>query len=475
MKRVKAPTWKRALRWAGIASALLAAAWLARMVVIYVANAVPYYTERVVLQSNPSEALRDDFVDHASEARAWDVLGPLATSGERLRVSAQDKGLLAAQDEGPAHSRWGEYVMWHSQRREIVTQLREAATREVLGYHFPSPVVNPPRLLIVLPDGAVRVTVRLLRADAYLAIEEGDIARATDTIVAICRWSRLLSRTESGLSLKTSCAIHEVATNLLGKMIGKVPTDRLRAVEREVGAAIDVSPERLSRIAELESQDLLQRVLSDDGQGGGGVCREGMQFIEDVGGTKWTLLQRIGFPLVRRVFDRKFATLADLKIREEFDSWATEQPWQRADFANVESIAQQLPHAGAMAFVPASMRVALDRELRYYFDRFLSQQSASVLGIRAEIVKRTTGSYPLDLDDLLQAGDSAEPLDRFTGTRLLYRVAKDGVVIASRGPDGDDDGSTKAVHRDVVWREVDGFEKFGDCDEILWGIETGRE
>jgi hypothetical protein len=439
---------------------------IARFAFLYIKNAVPFYNERVVLNLNVVAGLRTDSVQHTADQRAWDVLEPLSLNRERW---AFPNHLELTPVVLPKADEWTEQAAWLRDKQDVIAAIREASGREVLGFAYPSTLANPPMIAILQPYlGKMQQAARLLHADMELARLEGDGDRIADNLIAMCGLARQLDRNETTFDLITGVGISSRAINLVPRFLADVPTARLGDIERAISAKLEFGHERLLAFERTFAEDHLQRLVSDDGKGGGGFCVEGLRYLEDASDRRSSLIQRVGSPLMRRQFDRASLVAFNEKERAMLEAWVRTPPWERVDPRTVRV------GEGASKLVRALSAVSSQWQmwpsLVSTLDLWQTERTAAVLGLRCERIKRQTGAFPASLDSVVRSDDGFQPIDRFTGEALLYRVTGDAVLITARGPDRDDDGDGATLVDFVRWKHDTGWDEYADCDEVLWSV-----
>ena len=426
----------------------------------------PYRDERVVLKYNPVEEWRVEYRTHAESERAWIILEQLASNRGRWALD-DDSPLHSALAMGPRDPEWMACKAWLAERRDVFARIREAAKRPVMGYDFPSQDQNPPRMLA--PHAYLNVcrqTARLLRADSFLAAEEGDFARVAENVVALCRLSALVSTNHDAFGILVGQAVHSVAVQVASSNVTQLPDYSLESVENALGVNISADPTLAANLLRDDARDVTQRIFSDKGDGTGGICADGISFLQAMSdnASQWTR-SRWAMPLLRIKIDRASAERTNERMIAALDEWARTPAWDRGLPTAIRATANQLPQemqifAAACAvwesyttFVTAS-------------DRASSLQIAAITAVKAERFKRTTGSYPQSLEAALAETSIPVPLDRMSGDPLRWRVAPTGIVIYSVGPDLIDDGAASSMV--PKWSATSGFEAPRNSDDVLW-------
>lgn len=89
-------------------------------------------------------------------------------------------------------------------------------------------------------------------------------------------------------------------------------------------------------------------------------------------------------------------------------------------------------------------------------------------GMRLEMFRAMEGRYPARLEDLPSGDHGSVTTDPFSGEALRYRLADDGYILWSLGPNLVDDGGDAGGMTNKVLSD-------GSCDIVLWGGEKAGE
>jgi hypothetical protein len=140
--------------------------------------------------------------------------------------------------------------------------------------------------------GKLREFARLAAADARLAAEEGDSARAEADLVALVSFARHAKEVPSLICQLVGIAVLALQVDTVGYLLelypGLLDDAQLERISNCIAAYPGDGPLALSLAGEEDFiDDLLQRAYSDDGAGDGRLCYEGLRNWERMmrGGT----------------------------------------------------------------------------------------------------------------------------------------------------------------------------------------------
>ncbi len=358
---------------------------------------------------------------------------------------------------------------------------------------------SPDRALInvLLPQlGSLRRLSLLLLADTSRAVIEGDGDTAYNNIVAVLGIAQhadeqpLLINGLFRVYLQTMVyrSVQEVMTTKPGLW----SDDQLRKLAHRI-AGIEMTPEDWFNGERLWFYDFLQRIYTDDGEGGGRITRQGIDRFQLYGGSidafsgpesaPRSVLIVAGLPAaslllapraeMRQIYDG----LIDRTIVEfRRPLWLADGSETVKDSVvkMASSMRTQVRYMPITLFFPAmsAMSRAIHTQEGY--------RDGVLIGIALELYRREHGDWPGALDELVPGYLPSVPVDRLTGEAVRYRVAGDGPVVYSLGEDGDDDGGRSPVDEGgEVDNDMAGPGQFGaenmadekhDGDWVLWPV-----
>ncbi|MHC4140921.1 MAG: hypothetical protein ACYSUF_03240, partial [Planctomycetota bacterium] len=333
---------------------------------------------------------------------------------------------------------------------------------------------------ILLPYLAeLRTAGRLLALDAHRAAEAGDGALATANVEAILGIARHARETPILINDLVSLALVRMAVATLGDLLAQQPevltdgqlldlTHRLAAVQ---GGRLDV---RLSGEL-LWFHDLMQRLYTDDGEGGGRLTARGFQSLGSItaGSPAHTgpLAPALGLVVAGRremtsEYMRWFA-MAEAEFAKPLwrqDTGRLDRERQRVTSSRVYT-ARYLPVA---LILPPLSRLGIEPEL------VTQERDAVCVAVGLELYRRRTGYWPASLESLVPDLLPMVPPDRFDGNPLRYRLVDGNPLVYSVGSDRNDDQGRAPRNKAGRWdperaRLVShGEREPADGDWVLW-------
>jgi hypothetical protein len=353
-------------------------------------------------------------------------------------------------------------------------------------------------------------TELLRRASQLLAIDARRAALAGNARIAL---ADVLA--QSGMSRQVqeapciSCALvageilasaYSVVQNVLTDQRELWSDDELRDLAREF-VQFDIDWGRAIEGQRNMFYDVVQRIYTDDDDGGGRFVPGGMRTLSRLVPRYQTWKQRdywwptgkAGFfalpaadlyiasrakmtAMYERHLGRVNRTLAtpiwewNLSPHQPSVPSFDDQPWQA------------YRHYLVSVFAPATERVPHMAEYRR------GQRDGVLIGIALERYRREHGNWPASLSELAPHWLPALPVDRITGKPLHLRVLDDRVLVYSEGVDRDDDGGrlppghagnheTPAADfaAPIFWTGDPTTEFANDGDWVIWSTTKGRE
>ena len=425
---------------------------------------------------------------------AFEPFYPQDPAGENILDLAEPPAALD-HDVRPGHANWAEARAYLESQAEALEMFRDAASRPGLGFVVGYSVAQEDRVLwpeiegeglpvglasILLPYlGELRNAGRLLALDAHRAAEAGNGALATANVEAILGIARHTRETPILINDLVSLALARMAAATLGELLSEQPevlTDgqlldlahRLSAVQ---GGRLEV---RLSGEL-LWFHDLMQRLYTDDGQGGGRLTAEGLQSLSRVnaGSSAHTgpLAPALGLVIAGRYemtseYMRWFA-MAEAEFAKPLwrqDTRKLDRERQRLTSSRVYTT-RYLPVA---LILPAMSKFGIEPEL------VTQERDAACVAVALELYRRRTGYWPASLESLVPDLLPMVPPDRFDGNPLRYRLVDGRPLVYSVGSDRNDDQGraprNKAGRRDPQRARLvsQGEREPADGDWVLW-------
>jgi hypothetical protein len=300
--------------------------------------------------------------------------------------------------------------------------------------------------------GRLRTFARLLCADLRVAQSVGDGDRVAQDLEAILGLAHHAGETPLVINALVSVAIAMVGSRELGWTVTQYPgllnDAQLTRLEMKLAGfggsgAIQLPIEGIR----ADYLDQLQRTYTDDGQGDGRFCMEGLRFVaasagQQVGAAEflWGPLAGANMPRRKDLADT-WNHLIDLLRKEdampvgqcvqsEFDR---EVSRLTGDPVLADKYRLQLILVPA---IPKCRNAMLEGTL---------ERDGTVVGLALERWRLRHGAYPSDLTELVPEVLLAVPIDPFDGSPLKYKVMDGQAVVYSVGSDGKDDGGQFAA------------------------------
>lgn len=370
-----------------------------------------------------------------------------------------------------------------------IESLRRAAGMERLGFRFnapftpeqraalersglqhvrldPVPGERPPPLAMTMPSVMVlRHAARLMGADAALAEEAGDASRLMGNWRAMLGVGRHARETPVLISHMVALSVEGRTFESIGRTLARRPELLSDAALRELAHIVAAVPD-MEAPTSLEGErfgfyDMVQRMYSDDGRGGGRLTPEGLAYMEllatpeagswaspSPGPAQYAVgPAMLALDVGRRRLVAEYDRVMDLAAEE-----ARTPLWLRdvgAATRNVEAL-DRSPVQRSRFMLIGLLMPALETAA-VAGDRHAMHREATAAAIAMELFRRSQGRWPASLAELTPRWMPATPIDRFVGTPMGYRPpGEDGGpgTLYGVGTDLDDDGGVRPVNAD---------------------------
>ena len=487
------------------------------------------------------------------ERAAWATLDS-ATPEQRALARSEPGALLLAEGDArplgplagpsdtpapdPALARAADVALLRAHQKEIAA-LRDAAALPVLGYPMGMSlrpedasyfgVSDPatagalaadfPALNILLPQIAeLRRAARLLAADAWLAIEEGDGHRAAADLAAILGVANHVEENRTLVGQLVGTAIRAMASQHIRGAVARRPAVFGEADLALLAAALAAVPtsayEVDTSVERLGFEDSVQRLYSDDGDGDGVLLIRAVERLEQLTSTFGTVvaapapvpparpgspvstptppptppppqssgsqvlatsgeagsaLAFLAGPAAAVVDPGRRATLdSHARLMDAIERESRLAPWDPKSGEAVWQIEQELfggrgslggtglPPPGQTSIVLRILAPAISKAA---FERRMSRwwiESAQV-AVALERYRQARGEWPSTLDALVPTLLDAVPRDPFDGQPLRYELRDGRPLVWSIGNDRvDDHGEPARDNAGAVDRDLAG-------------------
>ena len=495
MKR-KRPLYWRAYRNMKRATGVL----ILVLIVGYSSLAVRFYMGKPAIKRNYIAELNARNDGYSEDEKAWGVYQEADIAWQRLTYSAWKQQLVENPDIDerqyrgtvlfplygyePVYANYDEAIALVQAFAPELVKIREAARRPIVGRLYTDrnksveiedgvfelkllePNVDPGEqgllISLLLPDLQItRRYANLLSFDAKLAIEDGDMQRATENYLAIAGIARQNLSQGLMISELTGMSILDLGASSFRQSILEQPdiwsSDQLVSIAHAYAQAgreinLDLSFERMA------FDDVLQRLYTDDGAGNGRLTPQGSVLLssklmsmtirgqsEDQVDDR---IQRAMDPLKiigaesREQQRRRYHSAMDAAqrvIREGPKSlWRLQLIESQIEGRYARADESLFGHSPADVMTPA-IRSAVNR---YFQGRLTNSAFLTMLAI--EIYQRDHGQLPESLDQLVPKYLPSVPQDPFNpGFPLQYVVDETGYMVYTAGGDGDLDGGVQ--------------------------------
>ncbi len=320
------------------------------------------------------------------------------------------------------------------------------------------PEQNPFVIGVLLPHlSGFREGAAMLGQDARIAARLGEGDRALADVVAILRMADHLSGSPFLISDLVSLALTmsgcEVIVDLLATRADLWTDAELAEISHRVAAVRGGGRFTLAFESErVFFADLVQRIYSDDGHGGGVLTAEGLNLLGSISSDSlmnyssdesW---HRFGSRLAAPLFSALVADRATMQRRyDEMMALVAEESarplWLRtASVADAKVDELQRSRLDYLRFLPLALLFPSLSRASAQAELCTQQRDATLVVLAAELYRRRNGDWPAGVDQLSPRYLPAVPVDRYDGRPIRYRVVDGRPVIYSIGVDRDDDG-----------------------------------
>ncbi|MHC4259204.1 MAG: hypothetical protein ACYSTF_02150 [Planctomycetota bacterium] len=305
---------------------------------------------------------------------------------------------------------------------------------------------------------------------AKLEAVNGDYEDAFSDLLACYRFGTHLTGTKTLIEQLVGIAIRVFAVNVGFQILDKQTSaanaledlqEQLQMVSSQQECVIDFTAEKFS------VYDIIQRVFSDDGKGGGRIPVPSTGEKEDWPEALKQLLAHLSKEEIQRLQELDRRETSDLanKLYKYFGEVAQSTPWQlHSQGKDVQKAVEEMTKQNPLLHMSAVGRV-VELSCRSEIE---TQALISTISILRYNVHK--GQYPQNLEELVGAGYLKKlPMDPYSGKPLVYTrtevnfllYSKDDFLLYSFGGDFDDDGGVPSK-----WGE----DKKGG-DQVFWPVQ----
>ena len=349
---------------------------------------------------------------------------------------------------------------------------------------------------VLLPHvQSFRGAARIFKVDTRWAVEQNDSERALENVETVLGFAAHAADSNVLVGSLVGIAISGIAFDIVEEVLVEHPD----FFNDEQLAKLQATVERISVNEWIKFDgeraffyDIVQRIYSDDGKGGGRITPAGVKTFSQFSGllmspeNKLTItgserLDRLTSAAQSAVAPAAMFVMASRselthKANEYYDYFesAVHQPrWEREPSDLEEFLDQnQIRFAILGYFVPSfdSILTAMDRTI--------ARQEAVIAALTTYRYFATNGEWPNRLEDVAPDFIDKLPVDQINGEPIRMTIENDAPLFYSVGNDGDDDGGLQAnedVYNFNNTRMAPHRNYFGgssnhetDTDWILW-------
>ncbi len=421
----------------------------------------------------------------------------------------------------PGEATWADKEKFLTEHADSIAKLREAATREKLGFvasssradfgdkdrelfgmHLtPEEMKSEKELKLedrwlistLLPDlQRLRQSGIILGADARRAAEAGDGKAAFADVIAILGVSHHADEMPLLIGVAVADAIQGQARAAIRDVLSAKPALWTDAQLRDLAHKLSAAKLDWSRGIDGERAcfyDSMQRIYTDNGNGDGRLALQVMkdqnlfQLLESISTNgdpaeqHQTLLANSGLAMLTLpaanmvIASRKQMLETFDKATNAAQARMTEPYWkQQAEPPLDEFQDEELGPLGKFRYLFVRIMLPAYDNLLKRIVMTSSEQDGVYLGLALELYHRQNHKWPETLSELAPKWLPEVPVDRVTGLPLHYKIVDEHPLVYSVGLDGDDDNGRPVPNEKGItlpWtapRDV----KPEDGDWVMW-------
>lgn len=467
----KRPIWWKTLY--GMSRSIVAV--LAILMVVYVVQAVRFFTGKPVITLNIVKELNDHLRKIPVEDRAW----PLYVEAMK-GFPDWPKGILEFEKISPHMEQWPEVVKFAHENKDRVAAIRRSAKKPRLGWLIGDPndpafqmsdadderfagvktdrrfleESNPSSLEFKIPFYLLMEMSRLLWLSARVAVEEKKGDEVYDNMIASFDLADQVLQADGTAIIIVQMfgiSIFKSANTLLLELLARYPdllsVEQLEGIKRRLEAFHSGKVIRFSFEAErLLFVDLLQRTYTPGDHGvltyAGGKQVRGWYLRpgnETFGDSAFYWIDLLGPIAMTIAVDRSEAQSEfDILFKREITHLSS-RPWEwgtnddgglqqfRAFFGYFRNPIAALAYPSVRSVAEKAEDAELDR-------------NTAMIALALTILKRQEGHWPDRLNELVPRYLPSLPPDPTDGQPLRYKLTESGPIVYSIGEDRHDDG-----------------------------------
>lgn len=341
---------------------------------------------------------------------------------------------------------------WIGENTESLDHFRQAAYKPVYRPLFSGSQMLEAECFLDLSQ--LTDMARAVVWNAKLNAENGRFEAAADEIVCAMRFgNHLLQGPRPGIYFLCGMAVQQFACDAALQILDRVPPDTNwpASLQRELEEIFAQTPDTLDLTWEQYTlYDIIQRIFTDDGQGGGRIPQSGVGSdkmtrlmspgITDAHFDKWEQSDR---KTTRQMVDELFVFYADVFTQTPFEL-------QQQDIGIIKATYERTVEN---ILYPYIVNV---NAIHRVFYQVKARRGALLTVLAIRQYQDRSGRLPESLETLVTAGLLMEmPMDPFSGQPLVYQSTGSSFQLYSLGPDFDDDLGAVNV-------------KLGEGDYVFW-------
>lgn len=484
-----------------------AALLLLALIAVYLFLAARLFWGRPTLGRNYAAELSAEISRIPPEDRAYDMYIDAYASMDDPPRSIE----TAWPHLAPDHPAYSDALKYIEENRESIALMRAATARGYLGAPVsdamdprlvdrtnritPSaamehqvPSENPAMLSWMLPHmGQMRAFARILTFEAHRAAFAGDADATFACLRDMAGLARHAGEQEFLIARLVGMAILVLDLRTTAEIVHGHPDllsdDQLRDLAHQFSSSQERTLSFSLAGERAMFHDLVQRLYTDNGRGGGHITDEGVRLFTAIAGSGQNdatdmmdvgVLAPIATALVadRKSLEQEYTRVMAM-IEEEF----ARPVWEFEGRAGAELDRRVQEDAlYAARYLPVVALLPSVGRMHITAGRTRMERDATLTGIALELHRRREGRYPDSLDALVPGLLPAAPIDCFCGEVLRYDAATGR--LWSTGIDRDDDGGrapTGDRDQSGEWRSPEDLREAlnrpnsgVDGDHLLW-------
>lgn len=457
-------------------------AFLGLLALAYIVQAIRFYTGSPTISRNYLAELNAPIIATPVEQRGYPILLNAINTLEPVpeAVSGAPNG-FSFKAASPADDGWSDVAAYAKRNQPGIDLIRRAAALQSFGYiasnaqdpdfsqamlhhgislpESQQPVADIDLISVALPYlAALRQSSLLLNADAWLAIETGDPARAASDLVAMLGLAHHAREFPVLIGDLVALAIVTRTAETIPQLIEKHPGVLTDAHLRSLASALAAFPRDRAPLVRFDGEramwnDVAQRIYTDDGNGDGHITAAGLTRLLQY--ASWgTKNQPTGFvsPLgpvaVSVIAGRKEMTDKYNHFMDRTQSLVEVPLWKR-ERMSVDDEIDRFAHDrfNKYRYFPLAILLPALGNSTLVAERTIQRRDATLVAIAIERHRLTHAALPSALNELVPSFLTEVPADRFDGAPLRYRRSDNplGYVLYSIGADLDDDSGVAPV------------------------------